>query len=114
MLEMKALRKDYENWGDDPDDFYVSFELYVGEHDIPGFSDCFTFIIVSPKRLSRMLESTEIEIGHGYFIMKDFNLKTINTTIENIMKKCKDEDYEKYINNLSQYFKWNGTGSLKQ
>ncbi|MFN2746467.1 MULTISPECIES: Imm8 family immunity protein [unclassified Bacillus (in: firmicutes)] len=108
MLELKALTKDYENWGHDPDDFYVSFELDVGEQDIPGASDLFIFHLISPKRLNKILESTEIELGHGYLIMNDFNMKTISTTVENIMNKCKDEDYDKYINNLSQYFKWQG------
>jgi hypothetical protein len=100
MLEIKALTKDYENWGEDSDDFYVSFELDVGQQDIQGASDLFTFNVISPKRLERMLESTEIEIGHGYFIMKDFNIKTINATVEKIMNKCKDEDYEQNIKNL--------------
>ncbi|CUB33658.1 Imm8 family immunity protein [Bacillus spizizenii] len=108
MLEIKALTKDYENWGEDADDFYVSFELDVGLHDIPGASDLFTFNVLSPKRLDKILESTEIELGHGYFIMRDFNIKTVNSTVETIMNKCKDDDYDKYVNNLSQYFKLQG------
>jgi Immunity protein 8 len=105
MLEIKSIVKDLENWGEETDDFFVSFEVDVGEHDIPAASDMLSFSVISPKRLDKMLDNTQLEIGHGYLLMKDYNLQGINATLDNIMNTCKDEDYDVYLNNLAKYFK---------
>ncbi|SDC37853.1 Immunity protein 8 [Terribacillus halophilus] len=105
MLEIKSIVKDIEDWGEDADDFIVSFEIDVGEQDIPAASDMLTFSVISPKRLSKVLDKVDIEIGHGYLLMKDFNIRNMQLYLENIMNKCKDEDYDIYLNNLARYFK---------
>ncbi|MCA1062994.1 Imm8 family immunity protein [Rossellomorea sp. AcN35-11] len=108
MLEVKALTKDFESWGEDYDDFYISFELDVGEHDVAGASDLFTFNIVSPKRLGTMAESTGVVIGHGNFIMSDFNIQNVEDTVDKIINKCRDDNSEEFIKNLSRYFRLQG------
>ncbi|MEC0303917.1 Imm8 family immunity protein [Terribacillus saccharophilus] len=105
MLEIKSIVKDIEDWGEDTDDFIVSFEIDVGEQDIPAASDMLTFSVISPKRLNKVLDKVDIEIGHGYLLMKDFNIRNVQLSLDNIMNKCKDEDYDIYLNNLSRYFK---------
>jgi Immunity protein 8 len=105
MLEIKSIVKDVENWGEETDDFFVSFEMDVGEHDIPDASNMLSFSVISPKRLDKMLDNTQLEIGHGYLLMKDYNVQDINRTLDNIMNTCKDEDYDVYLNNLARYFK---------
>lgn len=105
MLEIKSIVKDIEDWGEDADDFIVSFEIDVGERDISAASDMLTFSVISPKRLNKVLDKIDIEIGHGYLLMKDFNIRNVQLSLDNIMNKCKDEDYDIYLNNLSRYFK---------
>ncbi|MFP7170751.1 Imm8 family immunity protein [Terribacillus halophilus] len=105
MLEIKSIVGDIENWGEDKDDFIVSFEIDVGEQDIPAASDMLSFSVISPKRLSKILDKVDIEIGHGYLLMKDFNIQNVQSSLENIVNKCKDEDYDIYLNNLARYFK---------
>lgn len=105
MLEIKSIVKDIEDWGEDTDDFIVSFEIDVGEQDIPAASDMLTFSVISPKRLNKVLDKVDIEIGHGYLLMKDFNIRNVQLSLDNIMNKCKDDDYDIYLNNLSRYFK---------
>ncbi|MFS1514411.1 Imm8 family immunity protein [Chengkuizengella sp. SCS-71B] len=104
MLEIKAISKD-ENWGEDDNDFYIQFQVYVGVPNIKFSSNLLTFDVVSPTRLSEILETSIIEVGHGYLIMNDFNINTINATIKGIMKNCKSNDYDTYLEKLSKYFR---------
>jgi hypothetical protein len=106
MLVIKALTKMYEDWGEDVDDFYITYHVDIGPEEINGASDLFSFELISPKRLDRMLNEEEITIGRGYLIARDFNIKRLETTINRIIGKCEDNDIEKSYNNLSKYFRW--------
>lgn len=106
LFIIKALTKGFEDWGDDIDDFYVSYELDVGPKEIKCAADLFNFTVVSPKRLEKMVCDGNVEIGRGYFIMTDFNETSIRATVERIIKKCQVDDFEKTNINLSKYFKW--------
>ncbi|WP_028401810.1 Imm8 family immunity protein [Ectobacillus panaciterrae] len=108
MIEIKALTKGYENWGEDIDDFYISYELDIGPSDSKYPSDLFNFDVVSPKRLNRILEHTQIEIGRGYLIMNDFNTHTVTTTVNRLVNTCRGKDLEQSIQMLSQYFRYSG------
>lgn len=48
ILKFSYIRK--EEWGEEPDDFYVCLEAFIGEEDKEG-SEVFTFHVISPKRL---------------------------------------------------------------
>ncbi|WP_025723419.1 Imm8 family immunity protein, partial [Paenibacillus polymyxa] len=80
MLIIKALTKMYDDWGEDIDDFYITYSIEIGPSEINGASDMFSFELVSPKRLDRMTDQGDIIIGHGHFIAKDFNENTLKAT----------------------------------
>jgi hypothetical protein len=106
MLIIKALTKMHEDWGEDIDDFYITYHVDVGPKEINGASDLFSFELVSPKKLNRMLNQGDMVIGRGYLIASDFNIRVLEATINRIIKRCEDDDIEKAYNNLSKYFRW--------
>ncbi|MGF9910334.1 Imm8 family immunity protein [Brevibacillus porteri] len=106
MLVVKSLIQSYEDWGTDLDDFYISFEVDIGCKDIIGSADMFTFEVVSPKRLSKIVSDSNIEIGRGYLIMNDFNINQVQQVVNNIVKKCQNEDYNLAMKDISKYFRW--------
>lgn len=103
---IKALTRGFEDWGIDFDDFYVTYELDIGFKEIEYPAELFTFTVVSPKRLNKIINDGDVEIGRGYFIMTDFNENSIKKTVERLIKKCQTDDYEETNINLSKYFKW--------
>lgn len=106
MLTIKALTRDFEDWGEDADDFYVCFQVDIGYKDILGAGDMFTFEVVSPKRLEKIIKDSNIEIGRGYLIMNDFDMRYIESTVNNIVSKCQNPDYELAMKGISKYFRW--------
>lgn len=106
MFIIKAMTKGFEDWGDDVDDFFVSFQLDIGPKEIIGESYLYTIDIISPKRLQNMIQEDESEIGRGYLILTDYNEKVIRNAVESIVRKCNTNDYEKAYTSLSKYFRW--------
>ncbi|MFM9281440.1 Imm8 family immunity protein [Paenibacillus jiagnxiensis] len=106
MLIIKALTKVHEDWGDEIDDFYITYHIDIGPKDINGASDLFSFELISPKRIERMVGLGDIIIGHGHFITSDFNEMILEATLNRIINKCTDDDINKAYNNLSKYFRW--------
>lgn len=105
MIELKALTIISEDWGDVYTDFCIYFQLDVGPKDILHASNVFSFDVVSPKRLEKITEKTNIEIGRGYLIMSDYNLNTVTATVERIINKCCVDDFEVSLEKLSKYFR---------
>ncbi|MEK4730872.1 Imm8 family immunity protein [Paenibacillus sp. SEL3] len=106
MLAIKALTKIFEDWGEDIDDFYITYHVDIGPKEISGASDLFSFELVSPKRLDRMVGQGSIIIGRGHIITSDFNEKKLEETLSHIINKCSDDDINKANHNLSKYFRW--------
>ncbi|MGV7118980.1 Imm8 family immunity protein [Paenibacillus kyungheensis] len=48
----------------------------------------------------------DIEIGREYLIMNDFNIKHIESTVNQIISKCQNADYDVAMKGLSKYFRW--------
>ncbi len=48
MLIIKALTKMYDDWGEDIDDFYITYSIDIGPSEINGASGMFSFELVSP------------------------------------------------------------------
>lgn len=106
MIEVKAITKSFESWGNEIDDFYVSFEVDVGLKSITFSSELFCFDVVSPRRIANMLEDQEIELGHGIMIMNDFNQELVKNKIKELVEKSCDNTEQKSYMNLSKYFNW--------
>ncbi|MGP0576975.1 Imm8 family immunity protein [Paenibacillus peoriae] len=106
MLIIKALTKMFEDWGEDIDDFYITYNVDIGPSEMNGASDMFSFELISPKRLARMTGQGDIIIGHGHFIARDFNENILEATLNRVINKCVDDDMNKVYKNLSAYFRW--------
>ncbi|URJ50897.1 Imm8 family immunity protein [Paenibacillus polymyxa] len=103
MLIIKALTKMFEDWGEDIDDFYITYNIDIGPSEINGASDMFSFELIRPKRLARMTGQGDIIIGHGHFIARDFNEIILEATLNRIINKCVDDDMNKAYKNLSAF-----------
>lgn len=95
-----------DEWGEEPDDFYVCLEAFIGEVDKEGL-EVFRFHIISPKRLLKhSKDNLEIEIGRGYLITGDYSLPRIKSKIEHLLKNCKRNSWDETISAISRYGLW--------
>ncbi|WP_251862293.1 Imm8 family immunity protein [Clostridium sp. Marseille-Q2269] len=103
-LEIKAYNVINEIW-DDIDDFFISCQVDIGFKDEIG-AEIYSFDIVSPKKLQKMLVRDAVEIGKGYFIMNDYNKNSVCNKIEKLIDRKISED-NKYdiFDEVSVYFK---------
>lgn len=103
-LEIKAYNVINEIW-DDIDDFFISCQVDIGFKDEIG-AEIYSFDIVSPKKLQKMLVRDTVEIGKGYFIMNDYNKNSVCNKIEKLIDRKISED-NKYdiFDEVSVYFK---------
>ena len=106
MIMIKTFVKMMEEWGEDVDDFYVSYEVGIGPSEIKGAFEMFYIDIISPKRLEKVLVNGGVMIPRGYMITSDFNAKEIENKINNIIKKCEMENLDETYYNISKYFRW--------
>jgi hypothetical protein len=96
----------HDEWGEEPDDFYVCLEAYIGEEDKEG-SEVFRFHIISPKRMLKHSQDTcEIEVGRGYLITSDFSLPKIESKIKQLLINCKRINWDETIIAISRYGLW--------
>lgn len=104
-LEIKAFNIIGEDWGEDINDFFISCQVDIGFKYEMG-SEIYVLDVISPKRLLRLVEENDIEIGKGYFIMADYNKNLILKKIEKLIDKDISED-NKYnvFNEISVYFR---------
>lgn len=103
-IEIKAYNLLFEDWGDEVDDFFLSCQVDIGFVGEVG-SEIYSFDVISPKRLDKVLNNTKIEIGKGYFIMSDYNKNIIIQAIESIANGNDTSDRMKVFNNIRQYFR---------
>lgn len=106
MMMIKTFVKMMEDWGEDVDDFYVSYEIGIGPSEIDGAFDTFSLDIISPKRLEHVLVNGGVMLPRGYMITSDFNAKEIENEINKIIKKCEMKDLEDTYNNISKFLRW--------
>lgn len=106
MIMIKTFVKMMEEWGEDIDDFYVSYEVGIGPSEIKGAFEAFYLDIISPKRLEKVLVDGGIMIPRGYMITSDFNLKEIENQVNKIIKKCDIENLDDTYYNISKFLRW--------
>lgn len=102
--KLVTLHISYEDWGDNPDDFLIHLEAFIGPEDEPG-TEVFYFSALSPKRLVRMIED-DIELGRGLLISSDFNLPKIETKIRQLLTNCHRDNWDETIKAIWRYARW--------
>ena len=63
-------------------------------------------MVVSPSRLSRIIETENIVIGRGLLIMSDFNIEIVKKTIEKLLQGIKGETWGDVALQVSKYAQW--------
>ena len=106
MFTIKALTKVFENWGEDEEDFFVSYQVDIGLSEIDFGSDMFSFDVVSPKRLSSIIESLGSQFGHGFIIMNDFQQSNVHELITKLVEECRDMTEQESYQSLAKYLRW--------
>lgn len=103
-LEIKAYNVINEIW-DDIDDFFLSCQIDIGFKDEIGV-EVYSFDIVSPKKLQKMLVNDEVEIGKGYFIMNDYNKNSVCDKIGKLIdREISEESKYDVFDEISVYFR---------
>ncbi|WP_456289442.1 immunity 8 family protein [Paenibacillus sp. AK002] len=94
-----------EEWGDDIENFAVEIQLDIGPYNSEG-ADTFSFRVVSPKKLEQYLDGNSVEFGRGIFIMKDYNIKNIQSEVKRLIENCQGNSWREVALLLSRYFHW--------
>lgn len=106
MMMIKTFDKMIEDWGEDVDDFYVSYDVGIGPSEIDNSYELFYLDIISPKRLESVLVDGGLMFPRGYMITSDFNVKEIENEINKIIKRCEMKDLDDTYYNISKFLRW--------
>ncbi|MBW0933819.1 MULTISPECIES: Imm8 family immunity protein [Priestia] len=105
-LELFNLTSIDEVWGDDPQDFWIELEADIGIKNDEDSAEIFTIYAVSPLRLNTMLETADIELGRGFFIMNDFNIKKIEERLKKLILHCGRSNWSESAKIINRYAIW--------
>lgn len=105
-LELFHLTSIDEDWGDNPQDFWLQLEADIGIKGDEASAEVFTVYAVSPMRLTKMLEIDDIELGRGLFIMADFNIKKLESRLKKLLLHCERHSWDESVKAISQYAIW--------
>ena len=103
--DLVGLNIGTENWGNNPDDFWIVVQADIGPNNGKG-SETFTFNVTSPKRLSLLLQESSIEIGRGLLIMEDYNIRKIESSIAKLIENCIANTWYEVVLLLTRYSYW--------
>lgn len=102
---IKALNSLQEEFGQDIDDFFFSYQVFIGPEEIYGAYEVYDFNLISIKRLARDFSDIGIMINRGWLITKYFDDKQVKSEIESLIKKCFDKDDETTYNNIAMFLR---------
>lgn len=101
-------------------DFDLKADAWIGEEETDK-SERFSFRIVTPKRLKKIVGREKLTSLKGIFLVKEktmqSNIRLVTEKIEEILKKCARETWEKTAFALQDYFDWeyyNGSSGIHQ
>jgi hypothetical protein len=104
-ISLGALSKLHEEWHE-ADNFYIFFQLDIEFEDTKSGFELFSFEVVSPKWLEALIKENKIELGRGYIIMNDFDIKVLEDKIKHVISVCSSSTIDETIYNLSKFFKY--------
>ena len=90
-----------------PHDVWLSMSMEIGEKG-DNASNIFLFTLATPEGIRRNLEESgrNHKFGRFYLIVKEYNWKTIEKTIQEKVKRCQSDSWEESVRLLSRDFKW--------
>ncbi|GLB24065.1 hypothetical protein LXJ15735_03060 [Lacrimispora xylanolytica] len=102
---IKALNSLQEEFGDDIDDFFFSYQVFIGPEEVDGACEVYDFNLISIKRLARDFSDFGIMLNRGWMISKYFDEEQIKREIEYIIKKSINKDNEISYNNIAMFLR---------
>ena len=102
---VKALNSLQEEYGEDLEDFFFSYQAFIGPEEITGAYEVYDFNLISIKRLAKDFSDYGIMLNRGWMITKNFDEGEIKRKIESIIKKCVDKDDEVTYNNIARFLR---------
>ena len=102
---IKALNSLQEEFGEDVDDFFFSYQVFIGPEQINGAYEVYDFNLVSIKRLARDFSDFGIMLNRGWMITKYFDEEQVKCEIESLIKKCFNKDDEITYNNIAMFLR---------
>ena len=101
----KALNSLQEEFGEDVDDFFFSYQVFIGPEEIDGAYEVYDFNLISIKRLARDFSDFGIMLNRGWMITKYFDEGQVKSEIEYLIKKCFNNDVEITYNNIAMFLR---------
>lgn len=95
-----------EDWGEEVDDFWIEIEADIGIKGDSDSAEVFTVYVTSPRRLRDMVEKSGLEIARGLFIMRDFNIKSVEECLKKILAHCSRKTWNETALAISRYAIW--------
>lgn len=102
---LKVLNKLQEDYGEDNDDFFFSYEAFIGPEEFDYAYEVFVFNIISIKRLQHDLPDTGIMLNKGWMITRYFDENDVANKINSIIRKCETANDEDTYSNIKAYLR---------
>ena len=104
-MVIKALNSLQEEFGEDIDDFFFSYQVFIGPEEIDGAYEVFDFNLISIKRLAKDFPDYGIMLNRGWMITKNFDEEEVKSEIKTLIKKCSNKDDEIIYNNIAMFLR---------
>ena len=91
------------DYGKGDDDFWINIQIDISEVGKPG-AEVFTANVVSPTRLTKVLENNSVLLGKGLLISKSYNAKNLKKSLDNLVKGINANTWKEFVNEFSRYF----------
>lgn len=102
---IKALNSLQEEFGEDIDDFFFSYQVFIGPEEIDGAYEVYDFNLISIKRLAKDFSEFGIMLNRGWMITKYFDEEQVKSEINSIIKKCSNLNDEITYNNIAKFLR---------
>jgi hypothetical protein len=90
---------------EDPEDFRCTCGLTIGPANSEG-GEQFYLTVCSPKALAKAAEKDGFVWGRHYFIVPEYNLKTITGIITKFVSRCSGGTWKDVAGKLSRFVAW--------
>lgn len=105
MITPVLKRVLYQHEPEIPDDFVIPCIADIGVEDEEGVQ-YFYFRILTPKRLTAILEEGKIFDGRATFILNEFNTQLIENEINKVLFDCIRPTWDEVAQSINRFLQW--------